>query len=175
MYRELVNLVESLGRPRVLVIGDLIYDRYVFGDAERISPEAPIPVLKVAYEETRLGGAGAVVNNLRLLGAEVAVFGVVGEDADGEDLLETLGQTGAETEHVLRVGDRPTIRKTRFVGRAQHRIPQQVLRVDWEETDDLSEGDTARLRSGFERLLAASWPEAVLLSDYGKGVLTPRG
>ncbi|MFO8014943.1 MAG: D-glycero-beta-D-manno-heptose 1-phosphate adenylyltransferase [Phycisphaerae bacterium] len=172
MYRELIKMVEGLGRPRILVVGDLILDRYVFGDAERISPEAPIQVLRVDYEETRLGGAGAVVNNLRTLGADVEVFGVVGTDPDGEHVLAELGRIGAGTDEVLRSPDRPTTRKTRFVGRAQHRIPQQVLRVDWEQPDDLSDADQSAVVTAFERSLTGHPPGAVLLSDYGKGVLT---
>ena len=173
MYRELVKTVEGLGTPRILVVGDLILDRYVFGDAERISQEAPIQVLRVAHEETRLGGAGAVVNNLRTLGAEVEVFGVVGTDSDGEELKDRLARIGAQTDGVLTVADgRPTTRKARFVGRAQHRIPQQVLRVDWEQPDDLADDEESRILTAFQRALAEKRPDAVLLSDYGKGVLT---
>jgi D-beta-D-heptose 7-phosphate kinase/D-beta-D-heptose 1-phosphate adenosyltransferase len=173
VYRELIKMVEGLGTPRILVVGDLILDRYVFGDAERISQEAPIQVLKVAHEETRLGGAGAVVNNLCKLGAQVDVFGVVGADPDGEELKAHLARIGAETKGVLTASDgRPTTRKTRFVGRAQHRIPQQVLRVDWEQPDDLSDADQAAVIADFRRVLAQARPDAVLLSDYGKGVLT---
>ncbi len=172
MYRQLVQLVEGLGRPRLLVVGDLMLDRYVFGDAERISPEAPIQILRVAHEEARLGGAGAVVNNLRALGAEVDVFGVVGRDPDGDHVLAELERIGAGTEEILRCADRPTTRKTRFVGRAQHRIPQQVLRVDWEGTSDLDAVRQARIDTGFQRVLMTNRPDAVLLSDYGKGVLT---
>ena len=173
MYRELVKTVEDLGTPRILVVGDLILDRYVFGDAERISPEAPIQVLRVDYEETRLGGAGAVVNNLRALGAETDVFGVVGDDADGKELKGQLETIGADTKGILTSKDgRPTTRKTRFVGRAQHRIPQQVLRVDWEQPDDLADDDQSGVVTAFQRALTANRPDAVLLSDYGKGVLT---
>jgi len=174
VYRELIQIVEDLGRPRILVVGDLILDRYVFGDAERISQEAPIQVLKVAHEETRLGGAGAVVNNLRTLGAEVQVFGVVGDDDDGKLIRQELERIGAETTGVFDAEDgRPTTHKTRFVGRAQHRIPQQVLRVDWEEVNDISSNDHDRIATGFQRVLMENRPDAVLLSDYGKGVLTP--
>jgi len=172
VYRELVKIVEGLGRPRILVVGDLILDRYVFGDAERISQEAPIQILTVSHEETRLGGAGAVVNNLRALGAEVDVFGVVGTDPDGDHVLAELERIGAATENILRSGDRPTTRKTRFVGRAQHRIPQQVLWVAWEDPSDLADNDQARVIAGFQRALVDKRPDAVLLSDYGKGVLT---
>ncbi|KPK43465.1 MAG: carbohydrate kinase, partial [Planctomycetes bacterium SM23_25] len=86
MYRQLVQLVEQLGRPRLLVVGDLILDRYVYGDAERISPEAPIQILRAEETESRLGGAGSVVCNLCALGADVSVFSVVGTDATGDEV-----------------------------------------------------------------------------------------
>jgi len=172
VYRELVKIVEGLGRPRILVVGDLILDRYVFGDAERISQEAPIQILTVSHEETRLGGAGAVVNNLRALGAEVDVFGVVGTDPAGDEVLTKLQEKGVATENILRSGDRPTTRKTRFVGRAQHRIPQQVLRVDWEKVVDISSHEQNEIAVTLQRLVIDTNPDAILLSDYGKGVLT---
>ncbi len=171
-YRELIDLVERLGRPRIAVVGDLMLDRYVFGDAERISPEAPIQVLRVAHEESRLGGAGSVVNNLARLGTDVDVFGVVGCDPEGEMVLAALQAIGASTEGVFGVEDRPTTLKVRFVGRAQHRIPQQVLRVDWEKAEDVSSAHQGRLLEAFEGTLAARRPGAVLLSDYGKGALS---
>jgi D-beta-D-heptose 7-phosphate kinase/D-beta-D-heptose 1-phosphate adenosyltransferase len=172
MYRQLIHLVERLGRPRVCVVGDLMVDRYVFGDAERISPEAPIQILKASSEEVRLGGAGSVVNNLLALGARVAALGVVGNDINGRWIADGLRTCGAKTAGVLIARDRPTTIKTRFVGRAQHRHPQQVLRVDWEETHplprDLEDRLLARLRTEVKTA------DAILLSDYNKGVLTPR-
>jgi len=172
MHRQLISLVERLGRPRLCVVGDLMVDRYVFGDAERISPEAPIQILKAASEEVRLGGAGSVVNNLLALGARVSAFGVVGPDDHGKWVVDNLRASGARTAGVLTTRDRPTTTKTRFVGRAQHRHPQQVLRVDMEETHPVP-------RSIEDRLLARLGPvvkaaDALVLSDYNKGVLTPR-
>jgi len=172
MFRQLIDLVGRLGHPRILVVGDLIYDRYVFGDAERISPEAPIQVLHVAHEESRLGGAGSVVTMLAALGARVSLFAVVGCDATGGTVLEKLKETGARTGGVLRAGDRPTSVKVRFVGRAQQRIPQQVLRVDWEKASPLAGDDERRLLDRLERAIPRA--DAVILSDYHKGVLTPR-
>jgi len=172
VYRELVKLVESLGRPRILVVGDLILDRYVFGDAERISPEAPIQILRADQEETRLGGAGSVVNNLRALGAQVSVFGVVGRDAPGETVRGCLKAGGARVGGVLRLARRPTTIKTRFVGRAQQRHPQQVLRVDQEDTAGLDRRTEDRLLAKIEPSMDQA--AAVVISDYNKGVLTPR-
>ncbi|HUU91419.1 MAG TPA: D-glycero-beta-D-manno-heptose 1-phosphate adenylyltransferase [Phycisphaerae bacterium] len=172
MYRQLVQIVEQLGRPRLLVVGDLILDRYVYGDAERISPEAPIQILRADEAESRLGGAGSVVANLRALGAGVSVFSVVGRDAAGDDVRRELNDAGARTGGVLRLADRPTTIKTRFVGRAQHRHPQQVLRVDQEDTRPVSRQVEDRLLSKIEPALRTA--DGVVLSDYNKGVLTPR-
>ncbi len=172
MFRNLIDLVGRLGRPRVLVVGDLLWDRYVFGDAERISQEAPIQVLRVAREEARLGGAGSVVNNLRALGADVSVFGVLGRDGVGDAVAAALRDVGARIGGLVRLAERPTSVKVRFVGRAQHRIPQQVLRVDWEETGPIPREVEDRLLARIDRALGRA--RAVLLSDYGKGVLTPR-
>jgi len=172
VYRHLINLIDGLGEPRIAVVGDLMLDRYVYGDAERISPEAPIQVLRAAGEENRLGGAGSVVSNLRALGADVAVFGVVGRDENGRQVTDALKAAGAKTGGVLRLPVRPTTVKTRFVGRAQHRIPQQVLRVDWEDTRPLPRKAEDRLIAKIERNLGRT--DAIVLSDYDKGVLTPR-
>ena len=172
MYRRLVQLVENLGRPRICVVGDLMVDRYVFGDAERISPEAPIQILRAADEESRLGGAGSVVNNLVALGAGVSAFGVVGCDAAGGQVLRELRAAGAKTAGVIMARGRPTTIKTRFVGRAQHRIPQQVLRVDWEDAAPLPREVEDRLLARFAK--ADKTADAVVVSDYDKGVLTPR-
>jgi D-beta-D-heptose 7-phosphate kinase/D-beta-D-heptose 1-phosphate adenosyltransferase len=172
MYRELIRLVEGIGRPRIAVLGDLMLDRYVFGDAERISPEAPIQILRASHVESGVGGAGSVANNLRALGARVAVFGIIGRDTAGDQVIAGLKSAGAQTSGVLRLKDRPTTVKTRFVGRAQHRHPQQVLRVDWEDSQPV----TAKIE---DRLLAkvaafARSADAIVISDYNKGVMTPR-
>ena len=172
MYRHLMDIVDRLGHPRIAVVGDLMLDRYVYGDAERISPEAPIQILRVAGEESRLGGAGSVVNNLLALEARVSVFGVLGRDAVGDQALGFLKATGAKTAGVVRLADRPTTVKTRFVGRAQHRIPQQVLRVDQEEASPIARETEDRLLARLGKNLARF--QAVVLSDYNKGVLTPR-
>jgi D-beta-D-heptose 7-phosphate kinase/D-beta-D-heptose 1-phosphate adenosyltransferase len=172
MTQRLRDVLLSLGRPRILVLGDLMLDRYVFGDAERISPEAPIQVLRIDTEpEDRLGGAGAVANNLVALEARVDVVGIVGRDAVGRDIVAALKAIGAGTAGVRTVTDRPTTVKTRFVGRAQHRIPQQVLRVDLEDASPVD----ARTEAALIKAVEAKLPKAdiLLISDYAKGVVTP--
>src|SRR5437870_7245305 len=133
MSAELIELVQRLGQPRVLVVGDLMLDRYVWGDAERISQEAPVILLKADRREERLGGASSVATMLRALGARVALAGVVGHDADGSRVRQMLTELGIDHEGVVTDAGRPSTLKERYIGRAQHRHPQQMLRVDYEE------------------------------------------
>lgn len=168
---DLVDLVHSLGRPRVLVVGDLMLDRYVWGDAERISQEAPVILLHADTREERLGGASSVATMLRALEAEVALAGVVGPDADGERVRYHLAEQGVGTAAVLHDPERPTTVKERYIGRAQQRHPQQMLRVDYETRASLSSAMEARLLQAIvEQMEQAA---VVLVSDYDKGVCTP--
>ncbi|MHC4839198.1 MAG: D-glycero-beta-D-manno-heptose-7-phosphate kinase, partial [Planctomycetota bacterium] len=159
---ELVPALERLGRPRIAVVGDYMLDRYVWGDATRVSPEAPVPVVHAAREEDRPGGAGNVVANLVALGAEVACFGFVGEDAGGTELRAMLAGQGATVDGLLACSDRPTIQKIRVMARNQ-----QMLRVDREE----SAAPEAARRDELLAALGAAAFDAVVLSDYGKGCL----
>ena len=163
--RELSYVLAALGRPRVLIVGDLILDRYVWGSVERISPEAPIPVLAARHTEVRLGGAGNVAANLRAMEAEVEILGIVGRDDRGTALLELFDQVGVARGGVLALADRPTTEKARMLGGGS-----QMLRVDWEEARALPEDQARALIGGIEGRLDGVG--AVVLSDYGKGVLT---
>jgi D-beta-D-heptose 7-phosphate kinase/D-beta-D-heptose 1-phosphate adenosyltransferase len=161
---ELLGIIERLEAPEVLVVGDLILDRYVAGSVERVSPEAPIQVLRHEREWTNPGGMAAVANNLARLGARVRIAGVVGNDPERTALLQTLGPTGIGFEGVVVDPSRPTTVKTRLVA-----ARQQLLRVDRETSAPLA-GDVS------ERLLASVRDALVtaryaVLSDYGKGVL----
>ncbi len=133
MSKELVDLVQNLGSPRVLVIGDTMMDRYVWGDAERISQEAPVILLKADRREERLGGAGSVACMLRALGAKVMLAGIVGNDHDGGRIRQMLTDLAIDHEAVITDIARPSTVKERYVGRAQHRHPQQMIRVDYED------------------------------------------
>jgi D-beta-D-heptose 7-phosphate kinase/D-beta-D-heptose 1-phosphate adenosyltransferase len=157
----------AFDRCRILVVGDLMLDEYVWGSVERISPEAPVPVLSVTSEEFTLGGAGNVAKNLAVLGARVAVAGVVGKGADGRKLREGLAGIGADVEAVVEEPGRPTTRKTRVMAERQ-----QVLRIDRETVQAISSRSADSLiRKVKERLPAA---DLLLISDYGKGVVTRR-
>ncbi len=164
---ELQAVLERLARPRVLVIGDLILDRYVSGDVERISPEAPIPVLNARTTAEKLGGAGNVAANLRSMEAEVEIVGVVGQDGRGRMLSEMLAQFGVVTSGVLADPSRPTTEKTRMISGVQ-----QVLRVDFEVSRPISDELATRILAELSARIAQAG--AVILSDYGKGVLTPK-
>ncbi len=168
---HLIDLVQNLGRPRILVLGDLILDRYTWGDAERISQEAPVILLRERSREVRLGGAANVANMLRGLEADVSLAGVIGNDADGRELRDELERQGVDCGSVIVDPERPTTMKERFIGRAQQRHPHQILRVDREVRRPLPEPVAERL---VQSLLAAlSSHQALLISDYGKGVCTP--
>lgn len=159
-------LRSDLASARVLVVGDLMLDRYLWGDVRRISPEAPVPVVCQTKQSERPGGAANVVANIIGLGAQVAVAGFVGSDANGYRLLELLQQLSANINAVVRVDARPTTTKTRIL--SGH---QQMLRLDWEDTTAVSAEYDARLLDGVREQLS-SRPGAVILSDYSKGVLS---
>src|SRR5437868_6592470 len=129
MSADLVELVQNLGSPRVLVLGDLMLDRYVWGNAERISQEAPVILLRADKREERLGGASSVATMLRALGARVSLAGVIGHDDGGDRVRRMLTGLGIDHEGVVADPDRPTTVKERYIGRAQQRHPQQMIRV----------------------------------------------
>jgi D-beta-D-heptose 7-phosphate kinase / D-beta-D-heptose 1-phosphate adenosyltransferase len=171
MSMDLIELVQNLGQPRVLVIGDLMLDRYVWGDAERISQEAPVILLHADKREERLGGASSVATMLRALGARVMLAGVVGNDAGGERIRRILADHGIDDEAVLTDPTRPSTVKERYIGRAQHRHPQQMMRVDYEVREALSADYEQELCRAVTRQLRRA--DIVLISDYDKGVCTP--
>ncbi len=167
---DLIDLVQNLGQPRVLVIGDLMLDRYVWGDAARISQEAPVILLQADKREERLGGASSVATMLRALDARVMLAGVVGDDADGERIRRILLDQGIDSESVLVDPSRPSTVKERYIGRAQARHPQQMIRVDYEVRTALSAEVEAELVRAVTKQLRRA--DVVLISDYDKGVCT---
>jgi D-beta-D-heptose 7-phosphate kinase/D-beta-D-heptose 1-phosphate adenosyltransferase len=171
MSADLVELVQRLGQPDVLVVGDVMLDRYVWGDAERISQEAPVILLRADRREERLGGASSVATMLRALGARVALAGVIGTDADGSRIRQLLTQLDIDHECVLADRTRPSTVKERYIGRAQARHPQQMLRVDFEVRDPLAGDIEARLKQTLLSRIRKA--DIVLVSDYDKGVCTP--
>lgn len=171
MSHHLLEIVQNLGCPRVLVLGDAILDRYIWGDAERVSQEAPVILLRADRDEVRLGGAANVANMVRGLEANVTLASVVGDDAFGRTVREELERAGVDCSALISDHTRPTTVKERFIGRAQNRHPHQMLRVDREVRHALEADVSAAM---LEVLLPAiSDFRAVLVADYGKGVCTP--
>ncbi len=168
MTRELPEVLSTLGQPNLLVIGDLILDRYFTGAAERISPEAPIPVLRVESTRAGLGGAGFVAQCVTVLGARATLLGVTGDDASGERVAQVCADLGIDLKAIAEPGRRTSV-KTRHMAHS-HTIAQQVLRVDEETTAPISEATEAALLATATSLLPDV--DAVLLSDYVKGCLT---
>ena len=150
---------------RVLVVGDVMVDEWVWGSVSRISPEAPVPVVAVSDHSFTLGGAGNVANNLRAIGATVSFAGTIGDDAEGRRVCALLDETHVERGAVVTLRDRPTTRKTRIVAHNQ-----QVVRADWESSEPLAAPDRARLCEIVARLAPAH--DAVILSDYAKGLFS---
>ncbi|MHC5083297.1 MAG: PfkB family carbohydrate kinase [Planctomycetota bacterium] len=168
-YTNLLKAVTNLGSPKVLLVGDFMLDSYVYGDALRISPEAPVQVLKVVRRENAGGGASSVAADITTLGAQCCCIGIVGNDANAQHLSKILTDMGANIDGLLQIEDRPTITKERIIGLAQHRHRQQLLRVDDECTEPLTDADYDRLFAMYQNQLADC--DIVCLQDYNKGIL----
>ena len=161
----LLALPDRFAGLSIWVVGDLMIDEYVSGAVERISPEAPVPVVRAQGSEHRLGGAANVARQIATLGARVSVAGICGEDAAAEQLLRLCAGAGIDTRAVLRLPGRHTTRKLRVVSHSQ-----QLLRLDWEDVQPCTAEVSAQLLT---QLAASDPPDAIILSDYAKGVLTP--
>lgn len=159
------SIVKAMAGQAVLVVGDIMLDRFVTGTVGRLSPEAPVPVLKKEGESLSLGGAGGVLANLAGLGVQGYMLGVVGDDAAGRRVAGIMGDLGVDHTYIVTDKTRPTIEKTRFMSGPHH-----LLRVDEEETGAVSNDIAAQILAQAARLMPRM--RAVILSDYGKGVLT---
>lgn len=158
--------IHSVSEPHILVVGDMMLDHYLWGKCERISPEAPVQVVDIQRESTVLGGAGNVVSNLLSLGSHVSVLSVVGDDLNGKELLQILQNQGASIEDIVVQKGRKTSKKSRVI--ASH---QQVVRYDSESKESITLCSEEALLERFNHALESV--DLVILSDYGKGVLTP--
>ncbi len=162
------SVFEQFRQQTVLVVGDAMIDRYLFGRVDRISPEAPVPVLRWSSEEDRPGGAANVALNLRALGAHPELCTVVGRDVEGEQFSEMLPHAGLTNKGLLFGESRKTTVKTRMIAEGQH-----LLRVDREDRFPLNPAVEKQLLAQVEERLSTSPPQAIVLQDYNKGVLTP--
>lgn len=163
--QELIRSLQAMNGVKILVIGDLMLDTFVYGDVERISPESPVPVLTIRDENTMLGGAGNVISNLCALKVKPFVFAVTGNDAAGETVKKIAQEQGADVSGLLIDDTRPTTLKTRYLARQQ-----QLLRTDFEKTHPLSDVLEQGLFEAIQKNIKDA--KAVILSDYGKGVLS---
>jgi D-beta-D-heptose 7-phosphate kinase/D-beta-D-heptose 1-phosphate adenosyltransferase len=162
--QSLLATVNRCAGVSITVVGDLMLDEYVDGIVERISPEAPVPIVRAQGNELRLGGAANVARQIAALGAKVALVGMVGDDAAGRALLRLCEESGIGTQGILTAAERQTTRKLRVLGQSQ-----QLLRIDWEDPRPCSEADSAALLASVRNSLPR---DALILSDYAKGVLT---
>jgi D-glycero-beta-D-manno-heptose-7-phosphate kinase len=165
-FRSLFNSFSSL---KVGVIGDLMLDTYMWGGVERISPEAPVPVVSLQKKEYRVGGAGNVALNCKSLGARVSVLSVVGDDAEGMMLTDLLDGHQVDSAYIVVSGKRITTSKTRIISRNQ-----QMMRLDSEVTTDLDHTDEEALLQRISDFISREDPDIIIFEDYNKGVLTEK-
>ena len=163
--KRLKECVDEFSEAKVLVIGDIIMDEYVWGDVSRISPEAPVPVVQVTRETKMLGGAANVIHNMVTLGAKPALCGIVGEDQTGKEILHKMNNIGLNTDGIVIEQGRTTSIKTRVVARNQ-----QVVRFDRENRTNMKPESTKKLLNFIEKNLDGL--NAIVVADYGKGVIS---
>lgn len=163
------KLFDSFSSLKVGVIGDVMLDTYMWGRVDRISPEAPVPVVSLHKKEYRIGGAGNVALNCKSLAAQVSILSVTGDDADGLLLEELLNSNNIDTTYLAKSKDRITTSKTRIISRNQ-----QMLRLDQEITADLNSSDENVLLDKVKAYISLADPDVIIFEDYNKGVLTER-
>ncbi len=164
---ELTKLFDDFSQIKAAIVGDIMLDTYWWGNVERISPEAPVPVVALDRKELRLGGAANVALNTVSLGAATVLFSVIGNDEDGETLIQLLNKNNIRTDHIVKSSDRITTNKTRIISRNQH-----MLRLDAEMTKELNEAEQHALLQKFAAFVETQSPSVVIFEDYNKGVLT---
>lgn len=150
-----------------MIIGDVMIDSYIWGKVDRISPEAPVPVVRVTKKEDRLGGAANVALNIQSLGATPLICAVVGDDYDGENFLSLLKSQGLSDQGILKIGTRPTTVKTRIIAHNQ-----QIVRVDAETESNLNESDSALVFEKIKQIISGNKIDAIIFEDYDKGLIT---
>ena len=167
---EFDKLFESFSFLKIGVVGDVMLDTYWWGKVERISPEAPVPVVAVSNKEQRIGGAGNVAINVASLGAGVSIISVTGNDDEGSQLITLLNQNNINTDYIYKSEDRITTNKIRIISRNQH-----MMRLDAEVTTSLNPSEEEKLITAFLKYATEEKPQLVILEDYNKGVLTEKG
>lgn len=168
----MLEAISQLTQPRVLVVGDLILDEYIEGEVQRISREAPVPVVEAQRRHSKPGGAANTLANLAALGAHSTAIGVTGNDLFGQQLRSLLSQSGIDVEGVLSADEVPTTTKTRISAQSRQSVMQQVLRLDYLPECPLNESTLDRLEAALNQ--AAPEHDVLIISDYGNGVVVPR-
>lgn len=163
------QVLSDLSNIKVAVIGDVMLDTYCWGKVERISPEAPVPIVTLDNKEIRIGGAANVALNAVSLGASTFVFSVIGQDEEGRELKELMQQNNIYVDYLLTSPKRITTNKTRIISRNQ-----QMMRLDAELVNDLDEALEEEMLSAFKKFVTVHQPQVVILEDYNKGVLTEK-
>jgi D-glycero-beta-D-manno-heptose-7-phosphate kinase len=166
---NVAQVLNDLSNIKVAVIGDVMLDTYCWGKVERISPEAPVPVVSLDKKEVRIGGAGNVALNTASLGAATFIFSVIGQDEEGRELKDLMQRNNIYVDHLITSSKRITTNKTRIISRNQ-----QMMRLDAEFVKDLDEELEAAVIEQFRKFVATHKPDVVILEDYNKGVLTEK-
>jgi rfaE bifunctional protein kinase chain/domain len=167
MSADFDQLFSKFSKMKVAVIGDVMLDTYWWGNVERISPEAPVPVVSVSRREKRIGGAGNVALNVQALGTSVALLTILGDDDEGVQLKKLLQEKNIDTRFILESKKRITTNKIRIISRNQH-----MMRLDAEIVHDIDETDEEKLQNQIEKFITMEKPDVVIFEDYNKGILT---
>jgi D-beta-D-heptose 7-phosphate kinase/D-beta-D-heptose 1-phosphate adenosyltransferase len=164
--KRLVGVVDKFARTKVIVLGDVMMDEYIWGEVSRISPEAPVPVIKVMKESFISGGVASVARNINSLGGKVYLVGAVGSDTRGTQLKRSLARQGVNIQGLVADRSRSTTQKTRVIAHSQ-----QIVRIDKETTEAISPAVKTKIIKSLQKFIRQT--DIVIISDYGKGIVTP--
>ena len=165
----MTDIFEKFNSLNIMIIGDVMMDSYIWGKVERVSPEAPVPVVKVSKKENRLGGAANVALNVQSLGGRPFICAIIGDDKDGDEFLSLLQSQNLSDQGILKIQDRPTTVKTRIIAHNQ-----QIVRVDAETDENISEAETEMMIGMIKKILTEQKIDAIIFEDYDKGLITEK-
>jgi rfaE bifunctional protein kinase chain/domain len=165
----MTDIFEKFNSLNIMIIGDVMMDSYIWGKVERVSPEAPVPVVKVSKKENRLGGAANVALNVQSLGGRPFICAIIGDDKDGDEFLSLLQSQNLSDQGILKIQDRPTTVKTRIIAHNQ-----QIVRVDAETDENISEAETEVMIGMIKKILTEQKIDAIIFEDYDKGLITEK-
>lgn len=165
----MTDIFEKFNSLNIMIIGDVMMDSYIWGKVERVSPEAPVPVVKVSNRENRLGGAANVALNVQSLGGRPFICAIIGDDKDGAEFMSLLRNQNLSEQGILEIRNRPTTVKTRIIAHNQ-----QIVRVDAETEENISEAETELMIGMIRKILAEQKIDAIIFEDYDKGLITEK-